>query len=55
MTSMEEPSASARLLARFLRDQFVAMQAEGFTQDQTIQLLAHVIRIAIENQGKQDQ
>jgi hypothetical protein len=35
-----EPTASARALARSIRDNFDALVAEGFTEDQALQFLA---------------
>lgn len=42
----EEPSADSRQFARAMRDLFVALQAEGFSERQAILLLGQAIAAA---------
>lgn len=39
MSAAEEASAGARAHARAIRDTFVALLAEGFTEDQAIKII----------------
>lgn len=39
-----EASAAARAGARALRDYFLALVAEGFTQSQALEIVGHVLR-----------
>jgi hypothetical protein len=47
----EEPSADARVFARAMRDLFIALQAEGFTERQSILLVGQAIA-ASQGQGE---
>lgn len=47
----EEPTADARTFARNLRDLFIALQAEGFTERQAILLIGQAIA-ASQGQGE---
>lgn len=44
--AVEEPSADARTFARAMRDLFIALQAEGFSERQAILLLGQAIAAA---------
>lgn len=39
-----EPSAANRQFAHALREMFVALIAEGFTRDESLTLIAHVLK-----------
>ena len=44
----QEPSAASRLMARGLRDIYVALLAEGFTEKQAIGLLGQTIAASVQ-------
>jgi hypothetical protein len=44
-----EPSADARGVARACRDQFLALVAEGFTENQALQIIGVMIAAATHN------
>lgn len=46
MDVRQEPSAAARQMARGLRDYYVALVAEGFSERQAIQLISEVLALA---------
>jgi alkylation response protein AidB-like acyl-CoA dehydrogenase len=43
LTAREEASAESRHAARLVRDMFVALIAEGFTEQQALVILGHAI------------
>lgn len=43
----QEPSAVARQAARTMRDQFLALVKEGFTEPQAIQIIGTMLSAAI--------
>ena len=45
----EEPSAGMRQVARLLRDQYVALLAEGFTEGQSLALLGATLAALMNN------
>lgn len=47
----EEPPASTREMARNLREIYVALVHEGFTENQALQILAHMTQAAIMGNG----
>ena len=47
----EEPSAAMRSVARILRDQYVALLAEDFTEAQALTIIGHTVAAMID--GKQ--
>lgn len=43
----QEASANSRALSRHLRDMFVALMAEGFTERQAMAMTAEVLKAAV--------
>lgn len=50
MNAPREPSSDLRQLASMLHQTFVALRAEGFTEDQALQIIAAMLAA---NGGKQ--
>jgi hypothetical protein len=47
----EEASAAMRAMARVLRDQFVALRNEGFTEPQALIICGHTLSALLRPQG----
>jgi hypothetical protein len=50
----QEPSALNRAAAREMRDIFVALVDEGFTEDQALKILANMVKTSAEMQIEDD-
>jgi hypothetical protein len=51
--SKQEPSALSRAAAREMRDLFVAFIDEGFTENQALTILGHMLRNAADMQEEE--
>lgn len=47
MNIPEEPSSDARILARALRDHYIALVAEGFTAQEALSIIGQILAASL--------